>query len=50
MTFALDQRQAEILAHATALGGLLNVGLLGDSSDVNPDRGVDNGSLFGKAG
>lgn len=50
MTFALDQRQAEILAHATALGGLLNVGLLGDSSDVSPDRGVDNGSLFGKAG
>lgn len=50
ITFALDQRQAEILAHATALGGLLNVGLLGDSSDVNPDRGVDNGSLFGKAG
>jgi pilus assembly protein CpaB len=50
MTFALDQRQAEILAHATALGGLLNVGLLGDSSDVDPDRGVDNGSLFGKAG
>ncbi|MDG4823924.1 RcpC/CpaB family pilus assembly protein [Asanoa sp. WMMD1127] len=50
ITFALDQRQAEILAHATALGGLLNVGLLGDSSDVRPDRGVDNGSLFGKAG
>ncbi|MEV4538575.1 RcpC/CpaB family pilus assembly protein [Asanoa sp. NPDC049518] len=50
MTFALDQRQAEILAHATALGGLLNVGLLGDSSDVSPDRGVDNGTLFGKAG
>ena len=49
MTFALDQRQAEILAHATALGGLLNVGLLGDSSDVSPDRGVDNGSLFGKS-
>jgi pilus assembly protein CpaB len=50
MTFALDQRQAEILAHATALGGLLNVGLLGDASDVDPDRGVDNGSLFGRAG
>ncbi|GAA1873262.1 RcpC/CpaB family pilus assembly protein [Asanoa iriomotensis] len=50
ITFALDQRQAEILAHATALGGLLNVGLLGDSSDVRPDRGVDNGSLFGRAG
>ncbi len=50
MTFALDQRQAEILAHATALGGLLNVGLLGESSDIDPDRGVDNGSLFGKAG
>jgi pilus assembly protein CpaB len=49
MTFALDQRQAEILAHATALGGLLNVGLLGDSSNVTPDRGVDNGSLFGKS-
>ncbi|GIF49304.1 pilus assembly protein CpaB [Asanoa ferruginea] len=49
MTFALDQRQAEILAHATALGGLLNVGLLGDSSDVSPDRGVDNGTLFGKS-
>jgi pilus assembly protein CpaB len=49
MTFALDQRQAEVLAHATALGGLLNVGLLGDSSDVSPDRGVDNGSLFGKS-
>jgi pilus assembly protein CpaB len=47
VTFALDQRQAETLAHATALGGLLNVGLLGDTSDVNPDRGVDNRSLFG---
>ena len=48
ITFALDQRQAEILAHATALGGLLNVGLLGDSSGVKPDRGVDNNSLFGE--
>jgi pilus assembly protein CpaB len=47
MTLALSQREAEELAHAVAVGGVLNVGLLGDSSGVTPDGGVDNGKLFG---
>ncbi|MBY8873682.1 hypothetical protein K7640_17760 [Micromonospora sp. PLK6-60] len=47
VTFGLNQLDAERLAHAVALGGELNVGLLGDSSDVEPDAGVDNRSLFG---
>jgi pilus assembly protein CpaB len=47
VTFALSQVDAERLAHAVALGGQLNVGVLGDSSDVKPDNGVDNRSLFG---
>ena len=47
VTFALSQDDAETLAHMVALGGLLNVGLLGDSSDVKLDRGVDNRSIFG---
>jgi pilus assembly protein CpaB len=47
VTFALSQVDAERLAHAVALGGQLNVGLLGDQSNVRPDNGVDNRSLFG---
>lgn len=47
VTFGLNQVDAERLAHAVALGGELNIGMLGDSSDVKPDTGVDNRSLFG---
>ncbi|MFB9234542.1 Flp pilus assembly protein CpaB [Plantactinospora siamensis] len=47
VTFGLNQRDAERLAHAVALGGAINIGLLGDTSDVKPDTGVDNRSLFG---
>jgi pilus assembly protein CpaB len=47
VTFGLTQRNAEKLAHVVSLGGQLNVGLLGDSSNVKPDDGVDNGSIFG---
>jgi pilus assembly protein CpaB len=47
VTFGLTQRDAEKLAHVVTLGGQLNVGLLGDSSNVKPDNGVDNGSIFG---
>ncbi|SCL15522.1 pilus assembly protein CpaB [Micromonospora rhizosphaerae] len=47
VTFGLNQVDAERLAHAVALGGELNVGVLGDSSNVRPDSGVDNRSLFG---
>ncbi|RKN46234.1 Flp pilus assembly protein CpaB [Micromonospora endolithica] len=47
VTFGLNQRDAERLAHAVALGGELNIGLLGESSEVKPDSGVDNRSLFG---
>ncbi|MGR6322740.1 RcpC/CpaB family pilus assembly protein [Micromonospora soli] len=47
VTFGLNQVDAERLAHAVALGGELNVGVLGDSSNVKPDSGVDNRSLFG---
>ncbi|MFF5175553.1 RcpC/CpaB family pilus assembly protein [Micromonospora sp. NPDC000089] len=46
VTFGLNQADAERLAHAVALGGELNIGLLGDSSAVKPDAGVDNRSLF----
>ncbi|MGC5018945.1 Flp pilus assembly protein CpaB [Micromonospora sp. DT47] len=48
VTFGLNQVDAERLAHAVALGGELNVGVLGDSSNVKPDSGVDNRSLFGQ--
>ncbi|MGN9812303.1 Flp pilus assembly protein CpaB [Micromonospora sp. BQ11] len=47
VTFGLNQKDAERLAHAVALGGELNIGLLGESSAVKPDTGVDNRSLFG---
>lgn len=47
VTFGLNQVDAERLAHAVALGGQLNIGLLGESSNVKPDNGVDNRSLFG---
>jgi pilus assembly protein CpaB len=47
VTFAVSQVDAERLAHAVALGGELNAGMVGDSSDVQPDTGVDNRSLFG---
>jgi pilus assembly protein CpaB len=47
VTFGVSQVDAERLAHAVALGGELNVAALGDSSDVKPDTGVDNRSLFG---
>jgi pilus assembly protein CpaB len=47
VTFGVTQVDAERLAHAVALGGELNIAALGDSSDVKPDTGVDNGSLFG---
>jgi pilus assembly protein CpaB len=47
VTFAMTQVDAERLAHAVAIGGELNIGLLGDASNVKPDAGVDNRSLFG---
>jgi pilus assembly protein CpaB len=47
VTFGLSQVDAERLAHAVALGGELNIGLLGESSNVKPDNGVDNRTLFG---
>jgi hypothetical protein len=47
VTFGMTQVDAERLAHAVALGGELNVAALGDSSNVKPDSGVDNRSLFG---
>jgi pilus assembly protein CpaB len=47
VTFGVTQVDAERLAHAVALGGVLNIGALGDSSNVRPDAGVDNRSLFG---
>jgi pilus assembly protein CpaB len=47
VTFGLNQVDAERLAHAVALGGELNIGMLGDSSGVKPDNGVDNRTLFG---
>jgi pilus assembly protein CpaB len=48
LTLALSQEEAERLAHAVAVGGVLNVGLLGDSSGIKPDdAGVDNGTVFG---
>jgi pilus assembly protein CpaB len=47
VTFGLNQVDAERLAHAVALGGELNIGMLGESSDVKPDNGVDNRTLFG---
>jgi pilus assembly protein CpaB len=47
VTFGVTQVDAERLAHAVALGGELNIAALGDSSDVKPDTGVDNSSLFG---
>jgi len=47
VTFGMTQVDAERLAHAVALGGELNIAALGDSSNVKPDSGVDNRSLFG---
>jgi pilus assembly protein CpaB len=49
VTFGLNQVDAERLAHAVALGGELNIGLLGQSSNVRPDDGVDNSTLFGSS-
>jgi pilus assembly protein CpaB len=46
VTLALTQGQAQTLAHATALGGLFNVALRNDSSDVSDDVEVDNSTLF----
>ncbi|SCF42840.1 RcpC/CpaB family pilus assembly protein [Micromonospora mirobrigensis] len=46
VTFGLNQVDAERLAHAVALGGELNIGLLGANSDVDADAGVDNRTLF----
>ena len=46
VTFAVTQVDAERLAHAVAIGGELNVALLSDTSDMKPDAGVDNRSLF----
>lgn len=46
VTLALSQTDAERLAHAVAVGGELNIVLLGDSSKVTADPGVDNRSLF----
>ncbi len=45
ITVAVDQADAERLIHATATGSLY-LALLTDSSDVKPDSGVDNSSLF----
>jgi pilus assembly protein CpaB len=47
VTFGMTQVDAERLAHAVALGGELNIAALGNSSNVKPDSGVDNRSLFG---
>jgi pilus assembly protein CpaB len=47
VTFGMTQVDAERLAHAVALGGELNIAALADSSNVKPDSGVDNRSLFG---
>lgn len=46
VTVALRQVDAERLAHAVALGGELNVAVLGQASGVKPDAGIDNRSLF----
>ena len=46
VTFAVTQVDAERLAHAVALGGEINVALLSDDSNVKPDNGIDNRSLF----
>ena len=47
VTFGMTQVDAERLAHAVALGGELNIAAVGDTSNVKPDSGVDNRSLFG---
>jgi pilus assembly protein CpaB len=47
VTFGMTQVDAERLAHAVALGGELNLAAVGDNSNVKPDSGVDNRSLFG---
>jgi pilus assembly protein CpaB len=47
VTFGLNQVDAERLAHAVALGGEINIGVLGESSNVRPDNGIDNRTLFG---
>jgi pilus assembly protein CpaB len=46
VTVALDQLDAERLAHAVAIGGELNVAMLGEASKVKPDAGIDNRTLF----
>lgn len=46
VTVALNQLDAERLAHAVALGGELNIAMLGDGSKVKPDAGIDNRTLF----
>jgi pilus assembly protein CpaB len=46
VTFAVSQVDAERLAHAVALGGELNIAMLSETSDVKPDTGVDNRTLF----
>lgn len=45
ITVAVNQADAERLIHATSTGALY-LALLTDSSDVKPDNGVDNSSLF----
>jgi pilus assembly protein CpaB len=45
VTVAVAQADAERLIHASATGSLY-FALLTDSSDVKPDNGVDNSSLF----
>jgi pilus assembly protein CpaB len=46
VTLAVNQEEAQKLAHAVAIGGELNIALLGDPSVVKPDDGVDNHQLF----
>jgi pilus assembly protein CpaB len=46
VTLALNQEDAQKLANAVAIGGLLNVALRNDSSIVRDDGGVDNRTLF----
>ncbi len=46
ITFAVTQLDAERLAHAVALEGEINVALLSDDSNVKPDNGVDNRTVF----
>ncbi len=47
VTVAVTQREAEKLVHGTQTGTLY-LGLLGENTDVQPGKGVDNRTLFDK--